>query len=131
MTRLFLSCLLLVGVFVAPTTAQNLLTNRFFHGYAYEAITIDATVGGVGFTVAKLTDTVTFQTAQMAMVAVECVTSPCDIRYTYDGTTVTASVGVKLTEGTVQPIYGNENIRRFKAIRTAATSATIHVIYHY
>lgn len=123
--------LMLVG---SPSlaTSQDRITNRFFTAYAYEAITVDATVGGVAFTTAKLTDTVTFQSAQLAVIAVECASSsPCDIRYTYDGTTVTSTDGIKLSEGSVATFYGNENLRRARFIRTGSNSATLRVIYHY
>ncbi len=86
----------------------------------YESITVDGTEGGVALTAAKYgTCTKAFITAETA-----------SIRFTVDGTTPTATVGHLVNPGTtVVKLDSNEDIAAFRAIRTGAISATIHVTY--
>ena len=86
---------------------------------AYESITIDNTVGGKGFTLAK------YGTNVYAFITVETA----QIRFTLDGTAPTTTVGHLLNAGDVLELDSNADIVSFRAIRTGATSATIHVTY--
>lgn len=110
---------------------QN-ITNRFFFAYDYDnALTIDNTAGGVGFTASKVTPVGQAYRAQAVFVTVSCASSaPCDINYTYDGaTTVTTTVGQTLSTGMSFTLFGYQNIVNFKAIRTGSNSAVLKVVY--
>lgn len=112
-----------------PLLAQN-NTTRFFFAYASETspITIDNTVGGKGFTTAKINPS-TGQ-AQAAQFRVSCASSsPCDINFTIDGSTVTAAHGMLLHEGDIVTLYSYQTIAAFRAIRIGSNSATIDPIY--
>lgn len=91
-------------------------------GFAHESITIDSTSGGKGFTLATYTASsgvaralITAETAQM--------------RYTYDGTAPTTTVGHLLEVGDVLIVEGRMNIDAFRAIRTGGSSGAITVTY--
>lgn len=90
-------------------------------GYDREDITVDNTSGGVGLTTSKLTTTprpkrvfITSETASM--------------RYTYDGTAPTSSLGHLLLPTDTLIIEGIENMTNFRAIRTG-TSGKLCVTY--
>lgn len=97
--------------------------------YAYEAITIDATAGGIGFTATKLRQQIGTSTqcnkAQEVFITVE--TAP--VNFTTDGTAPTAAVGHLLNAGDSITITGQGNIARFKAFRTTAVSGVLKVSY--
>jgi len=120
----------LVGM--VPLRAQNLQSSqiRFFDAYAMEALTVDATAGGVAFTANKVTTAT--RKAQQVQFRVVCATvSPCSINFTVEGTAPTASVGFPLNENEVWDVFKYTNITRFKAIRSGANSAVLRVIYYY
>lgn len=88
-----------------------------------ESITIDATAGGVGFTVAKITGKV---------IRASCQVETAQIRIQTSSSTITAGG----TEGSPTRdvgdsfyIYGNPDLLSFKAIRTGGASGTLQVIY--
>ena len=67
----------------------------------------------------------------MVSVKIECAAStPCNSRFTMDGTTVTTLVGTLLSDGDSFVIYGYENILAFRAIRTGADSASYRVNFY-
>jgi hypothetical protein len=129
-----LSVLLLCACLVAgPVWAQS-QTTRFFSAIlnASEEITIDATAGGVRFTVAKVTSGTmpNIRRAQLATFRVACATtSPCPIRMVNDGSTVTTSHGFLLNEGDIVSIFNFQNIDAARFIRTGANSAILSVTY--
>ena len=88
----------------------------------YEALTIDNTSGGVGFT---LTD---FGAKPPDLVVVRIETA--QIRFTLDGTTApTTTVGKPVNGMGGFEVLGLEDIKAFKAIRTGSVSATAHCHY--
>lgn len=89
--------------------------------YAHESITVSATAIPLTFT--NIVPT-TGRPAERLLVTLETD----NVRYTYDGTTPTATVGHLLNVGDVLTLNGHGNIRRFQAIRVT-TDATLKVTY--
>lgn len=88
-----------------------------------EKITIDATAGGVGLTVSKITPKVI-----RALVKVETA----EIRIQTSSETITAggSEGSPIRSvGESFYIYGEPDLLSFRAIRTGGTSGVLQVIY--
>ena len=87
---------------------------------SYEAVTVDATVGGVSLTAA------TYGRAR----AGQCRLETGQIRYTTDGTTApTSTVGI-IVSPMEWIILGNANeIKNFKAIRTGTASGSLRCFY--
>jgi hypothetical protein len=127
MKRLVL-ILSLVGLFTAPTIAQQ-STTRFFFAYTYENLTIDNTAGGIPFTSSKVTSTT--GSANAVTFSIECSGggTTCPFRMTIDGTTPTTSVGMRLDYGSIVTIYNRTSIIAFRGIREGATSAILNVTY--
>ena len=99
-----------MGVYAAEQTS----------GFAFEALTIDNTVGGIGFT------TATFNPAGGPGATAALVTTEvAQVRYRYDGGAPTATVGHLLEIGDRLKLEGSENLNRFRAIRTGASSGTL------
>lgn len=87
--------------------------------YAFEAVTVDNTAGGVGLTAA------TFDSSTRAHISLETA----QIRYRVDGGAPTATVGHILEIGCMVELESASEIANFKAIRTGSTSGTIQVSY--
>lgn len=92
-------------------------------GFAHESITVSSVAKKLTFATFSPAPT-TGRTAERALITTETDA----IRYTYDGTTPTSSVGHLLPSGTVMVLAGYGNISRFQAIRVT-TDATIKVSY--
>lgn len=86
---------------------------------SYEALTIDATAGGIACTALKYAGcTKAFMTLETAQ-----------IRYTVDGTAPTAAVGHLLEVGDVLKLDSAEDIAAFRGFRTGAVSGSLRVTY--
>lgn len=92
-----------------------------FKAFAHESITVAGTA--IGFTAA--TYLTSSEKAKRAIVTVE----DAQIRYTYDGTTPTSSIGHLLNPMDVLVLIGSDNITNFKAIRVSSTSGTLKITY--
>lgn len=90
----------------------------------FEQITVDNTAGGVAFTSTKITPAGQSQ-AQNA----SCRLEGGEIRFTYDGTAPTTTVGTLLEIGDSLYVPGHDRLLRFRAIRTGATSGTLSCNY--
>jgi hypothetical protein len=100
------------------------IKEEVFTNYDYESISVTDTA--IGFTEAKISKGINSnKIPQSAMFSIETAS----IRIRMDGTAPTASTGLLLTAGTVVTVLGETNIKRFKAIRSGSTSATIEVLY--
>jgi hypothetical protein len=104
----------------------------------YEKVTIDNTTGGVGFTAAKINGTgAVFEptrACQEVMCTVELTGAALGdpaLRFTTDGTAPTTTVGHLLGHGDVLTLKNVFDIQNFRAIRTGAVSADLHVSYKY
>ena len=93
---------------------------------ARERITVTGTA--VGFTAATYKPTTGDRTGICARIA-RCRPESADIRYRVDGTDPTSAVGRRIYEDGEFNIIGSQNIKKFSAIRTGDTSATLDVEY--
>ena len=85
----------------------------------YESLTIDNTAGGIALTAAK------YGTCRKAFITVETA----QIRYTYDGTPPTTTVGHLANAYDIIDLTSAEDIAAFRAIRVGSVSGTIHCTY--
>lgn len=92
-------------------------------GFNHESISVDNTAGGVGLTATTYKTTAGYATH--AFITVE----DGPIRYCYDGTAPTSSVGHKAGNGTTLVLIGQHQMDSFKAIRTGSTNGTLRVTY--
>lgn len=92
--------------------------------YASEAITVDNTSGGVGFSTTLINGDGHPQ-AQTATCTLETAT----IRYQIDGTAPTAAVGMLVAIGQTFTLSGNKALRQFRAIRTGGSSGALSCTY--
>lgn len=123
-----------VGLFVVATGfgvlgsvysagyGQSGKTSKYDIGDATETLTLPSGVA-TGFTAGKLS-TVNGDKTVRAVVQVE----GADIRVTWDGTTATSSIGLKITDGSWFQVIGEDNITNFSAYATTGT-ATAYVMY--
>lgn len=81
----------------------------------YETLTVDATVGGKGFTAAKITG--------MTKAFITCETA--QVRFTLDGTAPTTTIGHLLNPGDILRLDSAADLVAFRAIRTGATSGVL------
>lgn len=88
-------------------------TIRF--GIAHEKITVDDTVGGVGFTTALAAN------ANRIFVTAETA----DMRFRYCGGAPTTTVGHLIGDGDTLTLYGTQNIKNFRAIKTSETNGVL------
>lgn len=88
----------------------------------HESITVAATA--IGFTSGTITPA-TGRPASRAFVTAETA----QMRYTYDGTTPTSSIGHLLDVGDILVIEGIINVQDFLAIRTTGTSGNIRATF--
>jgi hypothetical protein len=92
-------------------------------GFAFEQLTVAGTVQVL--TPSKYKDSATSGGASSAFLTNETAS----IRYTYDGTTPSATVGHLLTDGGTLVLMGQQQMASFKCIRVSGVSATITVTY--
>ena|SRR3990167_1285198 len=103
----------------------------FLTPYAYETITVDNTVGGVGFTTTLLDQKDTqvhrdFGRARYVFVTVETA----NIRYTVDGTVpVATGPGHLLETGSSLTFINSQAAKNFRAIRDTGSNGTLRVTY--
>lgn len=94
--------------------------------YKNETITVDNSA--IGFTAANIASPAKWGSrVRKAFCTLDTSTGP--IRFTYDGTTPTTTVGHILTAGNYVVIEGEADIANFMAIRTGSTSGTLIVTY--
>ncbi len=126
-------CLVTISNNTKLTAQQDLLqTIRFRTAFAYEAITLDSTAGGIGFTSATFNPTVTDSPSSLTraeLAVVNC--NNAQARYRVDGVAaVTTTNGMLIQDGDWLVIYGFAHISAFKGIRTGATSVVCDVTYY-
>lgn len=92
--------------------------------YTLESLTIDNTVGGVALSASKYA-VVNRPNAALAFLSLETA----QIRFTLDGTAPTTTVGHILDSGQNLTLRSSNEIARFRAIRTGASSGVITVSY--
>jgi len=117
--QLLLAVMAVVAVsLMAPVQAQD--PTAMPVAYSFEAVTMDATAGGIGFTASTLT----VQGQQMRFC--EGVVETAVVRYRVDGLGApTALVGRLTTVGEKVRVDGFTNLTRFRGFRTTGTSGVI------
>ncbi len=93
----------------------------------YEAITVDATAGGVSLTTAKY---LTASTSKILSDYAVLSNETAQIRFTVDGTAPTSTVGLLLQPNQSWLLDSFEELKNFRAIRVSDTSASLKVIYY-
>lgn len=103
---------ILLGLLVVPAVAQDVVT--------FEALTVDDTSGGV-----RITATTIRPAGRLPQL--ECLgrLETAQIRYRYDGTAPSTTVGSLWEVGEEKVISGPAYLEAFRAIRTGATSGTL------
>ena len=94
----------------------------YARAYNTESITVSNTA--IGFTSATISPEVRTKPIK-AVFTVETAA----IRFTVDGSTPTSTVGFLAQIGDIVTINGEHDIKKFRAIRTDSTDATIQPIY--
>jgi len=102
------------------SVARRLMSGN---GYAFETITVAGTA--IGFTAATASPAAQNDAQKRAFVTL----SGGSIRYRYDGSDPTATVGHRLMHGDSIAVEGGVNIANFKAIREGDVSGTLSVTY--
>ena len=110
MKRLFILIFLLASITSAGATS-------------FEQITV--ATSAIGFTSATITPGA--ETADYAYCRVETA----QIRYTYNGTTPTTTVGTLLETGDIVCLDDASDIKAFRAIRTGSTSGQLNCHYEF
>lgn len=130
--RALLIIVAMVVALTAPLVAQQSTTD-VLTAYNHESLTVDNTAGGVGFSTTILAEPAGIgRQVAMASFRVVCASSsPCSINVTYDGIVPTSSAGFPMDVDETGTLYGTDNIRRFRAIRSGSNSAVLRVTYHY
>lgn len=101
-----------------------------FQPYAFETVTVDATVGGVALTATKHHPVNTESSNDTrSAVRVFITVEGGQIRYNYDGTAPTSTTGHLLNAGDALVLVADDAIANFRAIRTGGTSGTLMVTY--
>ena len=98
--------------------ALHQINGQQLSAMGHESITVAATA--IGFTSGTITPAAT-KPASRAFVTAETA----QMRYTYDGTTPTSTVGHLLDIGDILIIEGIVNVQNFRAIRTTNDSGTL------
>lgn len=92
-------------------------------GFNFEQLTV--TTGVQVLTPSKYAATSGFESAASAFLTL----NGGDIRYTYDGTTPTSSVGHILRDGGMLTLLGQNQMGAFKCIQTGSSSSEISITY--
>lgn len=94
--------------------------------YTHEALAVSSTAVPLTFNNIVPQTSGSFPGRPAERVFISCETD--QVRYTYDGTTPTASAGHLMNVGDILILSGHGNIRRFQAIRVT-TDATLRATY--
>jgi hypothetical protein len=127
MVKRLLAIAITIALISPVTLSAQQNTTRFFIAYDYGNVTVDTTVGGVGFAAGDISGS----KAQLVTFTVTCASgTDCPIRVTSDGTAPTATVGMRLNSGQSVSIYGNSNITRFRAIQESVVGAVLNTQFY-
>lgn len=111
---------ILVALIICSFLAISSLA--YARAYGTESITVSSTA--IGFTAATINPQRRIK-PDKAVFTVETAA----IRFTVDGSTPTSTVGFLAQIGDIVTINGEHDIKKFRAIRTDSTDATIQPIY--
>lgn len=108
-----------------PRANKVNITAGLFTAFNFEQLTISTAALSLTATEYTVDSSGTGEKAKRAIITVE----DAQIRYTYDGTTPTSTVGHALNPFDVLTLVGSDNISNFKAIRKGSTNAKISITY--
>lgn len=121
MKRIFIVLTLAIGVLVGAAATPGVEAQQVFvvgDAYDFETITVGATAG-------RASATKTCPTGELCARALHCTVETDAIRYRFDGTDPTATVGHKVAADQYFWVVGINNVRRLRMIRVTA-DATAH-----
>ena len=96
----------------------GITTRRPTVGFAREVITVAGTAVGLTTATYRPTAQVAFITAEQG-----------NMRYTYDGTTATSTIGHILSDGCQLELLGEQQMSLFSIIRTGSVSGSLQITY--
>ena len=118
-----LSILLVLAILVTPTLVYG-QTIRFAYQFGQQTVSSTA----VGFTTSKLRSG--SNQANVVVFTVNCASgTTCVLRFTINGTTPTASLGMRALYGDTVSITGYSNNAAFRGIRETSTDVVLDVTY--
>lgn len=89
----------------------------------YEDVTVSSSA--VGLTASKLKNA-----DNMPRTAVRITFEGAEMRLRHDGGTPTASVGHRVNDGDALVLFGDNNLKNFKAIRSGTVDGTMRITYY-
>ncbi len=102
------------------------------YGWTYlgfESITVGATAIGFTASCIQVGTGCNGSVSHDQATAASCRLETAQIRYTYDGTTPTSTVGTLLEVGETLTLSGNDALQDFQAIRTGSSSGALKCNY--
>lgn len=101
---------------------------RYTSPFGHEKLTVSTTA--LGFTAAELRVTTAGASTDVAVEALVS-TEDAPIRFTLDGTTPVdaTDTGHVLASGDSMILYGEDALRKFRAVRSGGTDAVVNVTY--
>jgi len=96
----------------------------------FDQITVDNTGAGIPLTSAYLKPTDGELYPKQCILAVLQVET-AEIRYRIDGGVPTSLIGTKAKVGDIIEVFGYNNLKNFKAIRTGGSNGQLNVHYFY
>lgn len=112
-----------VSQWQTPSAQTGASTTSVYDAFAFESITVSTAVKTV--TVATA-----FPSGTPGARAALCTTEADSIRYRYDGgADPSSTVGHSVASGATLTIYGSNNIRNLKMIRSGSGDATVRCTY--
>lgn len=107
---------------------ESYIYGQMADAYAFENLTVSSTAKGL--TAAKLTPTTTALVGKKACrITVSCETNP--VRFCFDGTTPTTSLGHLLAVGERATFEGTANLSNLKFIATGSDSSLMITYEHF
>ncbi len=108
---------------MAGNASKVNMTAGLFKAFGFETITVGSSVSSL--TAGTYTIDSSGEKAKRAIITIQSA----QVRYRYDGTSPTASIGHLCNPFDVITLIGSDNISNFKAIRAGSTDAVISVTY--
>ncbi len=104
--------------------------DTIYNSFDSEAVTVDATVGGVSLTAATYQPVIADDMPEVTEATLATITNVgAEIRITVEGTTVTAAIGTVIADGQTFEVWGIIDIAALRMIRTGAVSSIITAVY--
>lgn len=120
---LLLAILAFVGSqWQTPTAQVGTQTTSVYDAFAFESLTVSTAVK-------SFTTATAFPSGTPGARLATCTTETDSIRYRFDSGDPTSSVGHSAAANSTLLVYGANNIRNFKAIRSGSGDVTVRCTY--